>query len=402
MTPLTAICVAGACALVGARVEIGDGRVLERANVLVRDGRIVDVTTAAPPAGLPVLDVAGKTVTPGLFEASSNLGLVEVGAEKSSNDSVPGGALFTPAFRAADGFNASSLHVETAREEGVTAAIVRPDGGLLSGQGGLARLTGRAVDGPDPARPVALFGQVGAGAAEAAGGARGSVWLALRQLFDDARWYAANRAAVDRNAGRPLASSPLQLQALLPVLEGRLPLVLAADRASDLRAALAFAKEQKIRLAIEGGAEAWLLADELAAAKVAVIVAPSAQDPSSLDRMHARDDLAAVLHARGVLVVLTSSANELNLRRLRQEAGLAVAWGLPRDVALAAITGAPAKLYGLDGELGLVAKGRRADLVIWSGDPLEHATVAERVLIGGIERDTHTRQRELAEKYLRR
>jgi imidazolonepropionase-like amidohydrolase len=109
-----------------------------------------------------------------------------------------------------------------------------------------------------------------------------------------------------------------------------------------------------------------------------------------------------VLHARGVPVVITSSASELNLRRLRQEAGLAVAWGLPRNVALAAITGTPAKLYGLDGELGLVAKGRRADLVIWNGDPLEHASVAERVLIGGIERDTHTRQRKLAEKYLRR
>jgi len=298
MGALTAVCVAGACALVGARVEVGDGTVLERANVIVRGGRIVEVGTAPPPAGLPVLELHGRTLTPGLLEASTDVGLVEIGAERSSNDTTPGGTV-TPAFRAADAWNFATLHAETAREEGVTAAIVRPDGALLAGQGALARLTGDPAHAPDPTRPVALFGACGAGSAEALGGARGSVWGTLRTLFADARWYEKNRAAVDRNAARPLAAPPAQLQALLPVLDGRLPLVLAADRESDLRAALAFAKEERVRLVIEGGAEAWALAPELAAAKVTVIVAPSAQDPSSLDRMRARDELAAYLALLG-------------------------------------------------------------------------------------------------------
>ncbi len=399
MTPAAAaICVAAAgCAIVGARVEVGDGTVLERATVVIRGGRIASVGPGAPPAGVPVVDGTGKVLAPGFVEARSQLGLVEVGMEKATVDHTVSGQPLVPAFRAADGFNPASVHFALAREEGVTSAVTHPLGGVLSG-------TGAWVDlGPspsaDPSRPVGLFGAVGAGAAQGVGGARGALWLKLREAFADARFYARNRAAVDRNAARTLALPPLHLEALLPVVEGRLPLVLEANRASDIRAALAFAREQKVRLVIAGGAEAWAVAAELAGAKVPVILTPSSQDPASFETLRARDDAATVLDRAGVPLLLSTASWDQNLRRLRQEAGLAAAFGLPRGKALRAITLGPAEAFGKAGELGSVAAGKRANLVLWSGDPLELSSIAERVLVDGVEVPLDTRQRKLAERY---
>ena len=200
------------------------------------------------------------------------------------------------------------------------------------------------------------------------GGARRGLWLKLREVVADARWYAKNKAAVERNRSRALSLSPLHLEALLPVLEGKLPLVLSAHRASDILEAIRFGQEEKLRIVIAGATEAWLVAAELKKANVPVLLVPSSMVPGSFEQLYARDVVASKLDAAGVSVAI--ACTDFSRRRLRQEAGIAVSYGLPRARALAAITLAPAKALGLDKDLGSVEAGKRADVVLWSGDPL--------------------------------
>ena len=339
-------------------------------------------------------------LTPGFIELHSTIGLKEVDLEPSTTDDGLDGLLLAPGFRATDGFNPQTAWIPFAREEGLTSVVVAPTHGLLAGTGVWVPLTGKLDAMPDPKAPTAMFGAVGSGAADAAGGARGGVWLKLREAFADARAYGKNRAAFEQNRWRTLALPPLHLEALQPIVTGKLPLVLAMDRASDILTALTFAKDEGVRLVVLGGAEAWLVSKQLAQAKVPVVLVPSEQLPASFEALYARDDAATLLAKAGVPLVLGCS--DFQKRRLRQEAGIAVAYGLDRAVALSAITLAPAKALGLEKDVGTVEAGKRADVVLWSGDPLELSTVAERVFIGGEEQPQASRQRALVERYLQR
>lgn len=381
------------------RVEVGDGRVLDDVTVVLANGKVEAVGASVPvPAGAKRVDGKGKVLTPGFLELRSTLGLAEVGMEGDTVDDGLNGALLAPGFRAADGFNPQSAWIPWVREEGLTSVVAAPVRGLLAGTGAWVPLTGRLDAMPDGKAPVAMYGDVSAGAAEAAGGARGGTWLKLREAFADARAYGKNKAAYEQNRSRALALPPLHLEALQPVLAGKLPLVLVAHRASDLLTALAFAKEEGVKLVLLGATEAWEVARPLADAKVPVVLVPSEQVPGSFEQLHARDDAAALLAKAGVPLVLGCS--DFQKRRLRQEAGIAVAYGLPRSNALSAITLGPAKALGLDKTLGTVEPGKRADVVLWSGDPLELSTVADAVFIAGEQQPTATRQRALVERYL--
>lgn len=383
------------------RVEVGDGRALDDVTVVLSGGKVqaVGASVAAPPAATRV-DGRGKVLTPGFIELHSTIGLAEVSLEPSTTDDGLDGQLLVPGFRAADGFNPQSTWIPFAREEGLTSVVAAPTHGLLAGTGVWVPLTGRLDAMPDPKAPVAMFGAAGSGAADAAGGARGGTWLKLREAFADARAWGKNKAAFEQNRWRPLALSPVHLEALWPVVTGKLPLVLAVDRASDILAALTFAKEEGVRLVVLGGAEAWLVAKPLAAAKVPVVLVPSEQVPGSFDTLRARDDAATLLAQAGVPLVLGCS--DFQKRRLRQEAGIAVAYGLDRATALSAITLMPAKALGLEKELGTIEVGKRADVVLWSGDPLELSSVAEQVFIAGEAQPFDGRQRALVERYLKR
>ncbi len=399
-------CLFGAAALLAApvvienvRVEVGDGTVLERATVLFDGGRIREVGTPRIPAGAERIDGAGKVLAPGFIETLTQIGLVEVGLEAATNDTQLR-APITPAFRAADGYNPLSARIPVNREEGVTSAITSPTGVLVYGTGYWVDLTGTVASAPDASRPAAMFGGIGGSEADEHTGARGGLWLALREIFDDVRFFVKNRPAFDRGELRELSIGRLHLEAMIPVVEGRLPLVLYVHRASDILAALSFAREQKVRLIIAGGLEAWTVAEELAAARVPVIVKPSEQVPGSFDALAARDDAATLLTEAGVQVVLSAVEWDQNIRRLRQEAGTAVAYGMPHAEALRAITSRPAALFGKGAELGTVSAGKRANLVLWSGDPLELSSIAERVWIDGVAMPQGNRQRELVKRYL--
>lgn len=400
--PVAAVAaVAAPVAVVDVVVEVGDGTRLERATVIFEGGRITAVgVDLAIPAHAQRINGTGKVLSPGLVAVGSQLGLFEVGMEASAVDDTMNGPA-TPAFRAGDGFNPLSPHIAVDREEGVTTVLLTPAGSkLFSGQAFVVDLGSRLDSLPDLSKPAALFGAFDGGIAESFGGSRGSLLLALREIVEDARFYRANRAAFDKGASRTLALAPMHLRALLPTLEGKVPAVIRVDRAADIRALLAFAQENQIKIMIEGGAEAWLVASELRAARVPVIVHPSTSGVISFDALHARDDLAAVLHEQGVVVVIASWDSQSGTSRLRQEAGNAVQNGLPHALAVQAITQTPAILFGA-ADLGVVQKGARASVVLWSGDPLECLSLAERIWVGGVEVTAPSRPRLLAQKYRR-
>ncbi len=388
-------------AIVGARVHAEPGTVIENATIVVRDGRVRAIGPSVPvPAGARRIDATGKVVTAGLIDPSTRLGLVEVELEESTTDGSfgPGGAdVVHAAYRAVDGYNPRSVAIPVSRAGGVTSVVTAPEGGLVAGTGAWAQLIDDTASEAILAPTVAMYASLGEAAAAAAGGSRAMAVERVRELLSDAAEYARRRAAYERNQTRSFAAERLDLVALGPVVEGRIPLVVRAHRSSDIRAALRLARELGVRLVIEGGTEAWMLAAELAAARVGVILDPTANLPSSFDRVHVRDDAASVLAAAGVDVALSSLGSASNVRTLRQLAGIAVAQGLSPEAALAAITTVPAKLFGLD--RGRLRPGAVADLVVWSGDPFELSTRAEHVIIGGQEQSTRTRQSLLLERY---
>jgi imidazolonepropionase-like amidohydrolase len=394
-----ALTVCSPCVIQNVRVEVGDGTIVARANVVIDRGRIVSVGEEVP-ADAVAINGAGKILTPGFIETRSRLGIVEVEQERTANDSGLRHGPITPAFSVAWGYNPESVWIPIAREEGVTSAVLAPFGGIIAGSGAWVDLTGALSTLPDPLKPLAMFGAIGADTAASSGdGARGGLWLALRQAFADARLYKANRAAFDKGLGRPLSLSPLNLEALLPVLDGTLPLVLEANRASDILTALEFSRLERVRLVIAGGAEAWRVPDALRKGNVPVLLRPSLQEPGTFDQLATQDDLAGILDRAGVAVVISVNGGAPDARRLRQEAGMAVAMGMSRTSALKAITLNAAEAFGRGREYGSVTSGKHANVVLWSGDPLETSTVVERLWIDGEERSLDTRQRKLVERY---
>src|SRR5262249_9825226 len=230
-----------------------------------------------------------------------------------------------------------------------------------------------------------------------AGGSRSTAVLRLREILEDARDFGVNRAAFNTHSRRDYARARLDLEALQPVLKGQVPLVVQANRASDLLAAVRLATEFKLRLVLVGASEGWMVARELAQARVPLVVKPLTDIPS-FESLGATLENAARLARAGVTIALALFDTQ-NARNLRQEAGNAIANGLDRDAALAAVTLAPARLWGVADRVGSLEPGKDADVVIWSGDPFELSTSAERVFIKGVEMPKDTRQRALLERY---
>ena len=386
-------------AIVGGRVHTGTGEVLEDATILLEKGLVQKIGKGlAVPAGITTIDAKGAIVTPGFVDALTAIGLVEVSQEESTRDDNPGGKdPIRAAFRAADGYNPVSSVVGITRAEGVTSAGIVPTGGLFSGQSAWADLDGETREVSLSPVPLALHVHLDGGFDSDRGGPAAALLLA-REVFDDARTFQKNRAAWERNQSRAFAASRLDLEALTEALAGRIPVVFHVDRAADILAAVTLAKEFGLRPVIAGGAEAWKVASRLAESKVAVMVNPLEPGPTTFDALGMRDDNAALLHAAGVPVVITTN-DVHNARKLRQLAGNAVRAGLPHAAAIAAITRGPAEALGLGAKYGTLAPGKVANLVVWSGDPLEIASRPLAVVIRGKKVDLSNRQSALFARY---
>jgi len=390
-----------AIAITNARILPVSGPAIERGTIVIRAGRIAAVgASVTVPAGARVIDAGGKTVTPGLIDSGVQTGVVEIPLSgEGTADQSTADIRVSAAFNVIDAFNGNSTYIPITRVEGITRALVTPGGtgNVFAGQGAVVDFSGAQAPGSvtrGPAAMVALLGEPGAGVA---GGSRATAILRLREMLQDAQDYAVNRVAFNAAQRRDYSRSRLDLEALQPVLKGQIPLVIQANRASDLLAAMRLGDEFKVRLVLMGAAEGWMVADQLARAKVPVVI-KALTDIPSFDSLGATLENAARLSRAGVTVVIASFDTQ-NSRLLRQEAGNAIANGMARDAALEAVTLAPARTWGVADRLGSIDAGKDADLVVWSGDPFELTAGAEQVFIKGVEVPRETRQTRLLERY---
>lgn len=386
-------------AITNAKLYTGTGTVIDGGTVVFRDGRITAVGAVGVPAGARVIDAAGKVVTPGFLDSSTQVGVVEIGQYEETRDEATADDRITAAFNVADGINPRSTLIPVTRVEGITRVVVAPGSGssLIAGQGVLMDLSGDPLSVTLHRNPVAMFAVLGETGAALAGGARSAALLRLREALQDARDYLANREAFETNRRRDYAISRLDLEALAPLVRGELPLAVRADRASDLLAAARFAQESGVRIVLLGAAEGWMVAGELARAGVAVVINPM-QNLPGFDNLGATLENAARLHAAGVTVAF-ATFDAHNSRNLKQAAGNAVAYGMPWEAALRAVTATPARIWGVADRFGTIEVGKDADLVVWSGDPFELSTAVEHVFIRGREMPKDNRQRELFQRY---
>ena len=388
-------------AITGGTVHPISGPAIPNGTVIIQNGRITAVGAGlAVPAGAVRIDATGKTVTPGLFESATNMALVEVDAVGTTNDyRVQDEDRVAAAFNVADGINPRSMVIPVTRIAGVTTVVSRPSGGLIAGQGLAFDLVGDRVDEMAIRSPIAMFGSVSENEHEAGGGTRGGLFMRLREALEDARVWARNPQAFERGETRQFSISRLDLAALQPVLRGELPLVLEAHRASDIQTAIRIADEYGLKLIIAGGTEGWMVADDLVRARVPVLVKVLRNLPESFEPLGARYDNAALLRRAGVQVAITTGET-YKAFNIRQEAGNAVAYGLPYDEALRAVTLYPAQIFGVADRYGTLEPGKVANVVVWDGDPLELLTDVEHVIIRGQQVPLVSRETMLRDRYM--
>jgi hypothetical protein len=269
--------------------------------------------------------------------------------------------------------------------------------GLFAGQAAIIHLAaGTDILVKPRVAMIAPFGEAGAGIA---GGARGAQFTQFKETLAEVRLFARNRAAYDRAGLRDLSLSRADLEALIPVANGTLPLIVTVRRAADIQQVLRLAREEGVKIILDGAEEAWLVADQIAAANVPVLLNPISNLPGSLETRAARMQNAAVLDAAGVVIAIKGNDGSHRVRETRYNAGNAVSHGLPYDAAIEAITVNPAKIFGMAGQFGELRAGAAADVVIWSGDPLEPLSNAETIFIGGAEQAPTSRQFLLRDRY---
>jgi imidazolonepropionase-like amidohydrolase len=392
-------------AITGGKVYPVSGPPIEGGTVVIINGKIAAVgKSVAIPAGAQRIDATGKIVTPGFVNSSTQLGVQEVSQVTDTRDmSARGKDNIAAAFTVWDGLNPNSVMMAPARKEGITSFIVMPTGGLVAGQAALLDVVPGTTTDMIIRAPVAMVAEVG-DPQQAGVNSRGELIVKLRELLDDTRFFQTHRDAFDRAQTRPFAASRLDLQAMIPVIQGRLPLVVVVDRASDIDAAMRIAREFNVKLMIGGGAEGWMMADKLAAARVPVLTGAMNNIPGGFAALGQRQENAALLRKAGVQVALIGNAGggdeeAFNVRNLKQEAGNAVAYGMTWDDALRAVTLAPAEIFGVADRVGSLQPGREGNVVIWSGDPFEFTTRVEHVFVRGHEYTDKTRQDLLMERY---
>jgi imidazolonepropionase-like amidohydrolase len=357
---------------------------------VVCDGDKIRAVTTTIPAGAKVIDAKGAWVSVGLFDAASRVGLTELGQDDVSKDGSGGDGPVCAGARLADGFDPNATAVPVTRVDGVTMAALTPTGGLFSGQGAVVEL------GAAPRVLVPSTGQFSEVSPEDTrlGGTahRARTYQVLRELFQLGRQPAPPADKL------PFSMGPLDLQGLRSLVGGKVGWRVSAHRASDILNALKLAQEQHVPLTLYGAEEGWLVAKQIAAARVPVVLFPFADLPASMETRGARLDNAALLAKAGVRVAI-GSFTSTDGRDLRQAAGVAVANGLPWATAWRAVTAEPAAIYGLGARYGDVAPGMAANLVIWGGDPFEQTTAVKGLVVGGQPVSLESRQDLLARKY---
>lgn len=404
----------GTFALTDCRIETVTRGTVERGTVVIEDGRITAVGEASVPAGATEVPCDGGTVYPGMIDAGTRLGLVEVGSVAETQDVDEIGDV-TPQMEALTAVNPSTIHVPITRLSGVTTTLSVPQDGLMPGTAALVNLHGYTPDqmaagfegvvlnfpssgrrGPWDRREQSAIDKAYQDAVDA-----------LDEVWDEAVLYARIDSA--RQAGRSTDAMPYQpeLAALMPVVRGERALLVEANAAADIAKAIEWLEDKDVRAVLMGAAEGWRVADRIAEAGLSVLTGPVTGLPTrASDRYDRTYQNAALMAREGVQVALRTDDRMQNYRNLPFHAGFAVAYGeevgFTREDALEAVTINPARIFGVDDRLGSVEVGKSATLFIADGDPFEPATEVTAVFIDGYRIPLVSRQTELYDEYLRR
>ena len=369
-------------------MSMGPSGTQDGVSVLIEGGIISGIGTDISAVADTVIDAGGAVVTPALFAGATSTGLVEVNAVRESADGSMKETKDNTVqveFDVRDAYSPLSSLVGVTRVEGFGYSLLSASGGQYSvaGRGSLVDFDGgfESFDGRD-----VLFIDVGGYAADKVGGSRAGHWMMLEGIMADLKRRSAEREYLSQSGKNHLKN-----------LTKNGVFVFGANRAADIKKVISFSEKYGLNSVIAGGREAWLLAEELASAGIAVMVNGLDNLPSNFDALGSRLDNAARLHAAGVQVLFTSGETH-NARKIRQGAGTAVAHGMPYDAALEAMTTAPSRIFGSRSRS--LEVGNRADLVIWSGDPLEVTSYATSVILDGEVTSMETRQSKLLERYL--
>ncbi len=390
--------------------------VIENGVLVMQNGRITVIGGAgtAIPSGAKVIDVTGMTVYPGLIDSETHLGLTEISAERMTNDQIEMSDEIMPHMHVYDAFHAETALIPVTRLNGITNAIVAPASqDTLPGQDSFIQLAGPSATEMLEIRDIAMplnftgaqrrnqnfeqakfpFTRMGMAAQ-------------LRQAFIDAQDYQQKLGAYDKKksdekekdkTGAP-PKRDLKLEALLPYLQGKKPVVLAAEEPNDLLTALDLAKEFHLKVILNHVTHSESLLDMIAAAGVPVIVGPIYEQPKESERYDAVFRVPAELAKRGVKIAF-ASYDAHQSRNLPYAAGYSVAFGLPADEALKALTINPAQIWGVDKDLGSLEVGKLGNVVVANGDPLDVKTDVKHVFIQGQEVPLVDKQTELRDQY---
>ena len=424
-------------AITGGTVALGDGSApIPDGTVVIRDGRIQSAGAMKfkLPAGTRVIDATGKWVTPGIIAGFSRLGLAEVDLGADGSDDTSANGPFSAAIDVVPSINPRNSTISVNRADGVTRAIVAPSAGrsIFAGQGAIID-TGADMDPVTAARRF-QFVELGEAGAEKAGGSRSSAYALFRNALREAAQLgrslpsgggvrtrdpdARDQSVVsDPNESRIFGGrrnedvllTRFDAAALVPVLRGQQYLLVHVERASDILQVLSLKRDfPSLKLVLVGASEGWTVADRIARAGVSVIASPVNDLPASFEQLAATQSNVGRMQAAGVKVAIGTidDSDTRNLFAQRQYAGNLVALqkipgaaGVSWGEALAMITSRPAEAVGMGEQLGSLAAGRRADVVIWSGDPLEGSSAAEQVFIDGVAQPLDTRQTRLLQRY---
>jgi imidazolonepropionase-like amidohydrolase len=392
--PVSAQDAPGRYLITNAAVVPAAGTRLERTSLLIVDGKIAAIgQNLAAPAGAKVIDASGLTVYPGFIDAFTHFGLSEIGAIAATVDSREMGRE-NPEVKAAWAINPQSVHFGTSRINGTTTALVAPQGGTFPGIAALVKMDGwtfpeMAVR--DEAASLINFPTTprrsGEGGVSAGGEAKDDVTSKLvdkiKEYLDEARRYLALKKAAAA-AGRPLPAPDPKFEALAPVLDGRLPVILAVEKAKDIELAIKFVQEQKLKAIFRGCAQGYKVADKIKQAGIAVIIDSLYTGPSEPEEGYDAPYRNVVELAKaGVTICFSSGDDPAAGKDLTYHAAKAVAFGLPRDEALKALTVNPAAVYGLSERMGTIEAGKDADLFLATGDPLDAKSDVKMMFING-------------------
>ncbi len=397
----------------GATIHTVSGADIPNGSILVRDGKIIGVgQKLAAPKDIRIVDAKGLHVYPGMIDSATQIGLSEIGAVRETSDAVEIGN-FNPELRAAIAVNPSSEHIPVARANGITTVISLPDGSLLAGQASLMHLDGWTTEEMEVRRSAGMhlhmpvirtlasrFIPEGSAALTPYAEAKKTYDKQMQELNDF--FESARRYGQAKSAKTPDFHPDLKMEAMLPVLDRQEPLFVTALREREIRAAIQFAGKQNVRMILAQAPEAWKVADELKKKDIPVILGATLALPLNEDDAYDRPATTpADLYKAGVKFAFGSFSTQFT-RNLPYQAATAVAYGLPYDEALKAVTLNAAQIWGIADQLGSIDEGKWADLMITDGDPLETQTQIKQLFIKGKAVNLDNKHHRLYDKYLNR